>query len=107
VSVSFVLTNFFETRDLVSLGTLSPLDDVEFDLIAFFEALVALTLNGTVMNEDVGPTIPPEEAVTLCVVKPLYGALVLCQLRCSLSFVRVARMPRSESTSTVAGLKRM
>ena len=79
-----LVTNFFEARDLIGLGAFGPLDDVEFDLVAFFEALIALTLDGTVMNEDVGPTLPPEEAVALCVVEPLDGAFVLCQWSCSL-----------------------
>jgi len=79
-----LVIHFFETTDLIGLGALGPLDDVEFDLVAFFEALIALTLNGTVMNEDVGPTLPPEEAVALCVVEPLDCALVLCQWSCSL-----------------------
>jgi hypothetical protein len=47
--------DFFQACYLVSLGTLSALDDVELYLIAFFEALVALTLDGTVVNEDVCP----------------------------------------------------
>ena len=71
--------NFFETRDLIGLGTLRSLDDVEFDLVALFEALVALALNGAVVYEDVRPALAAEESVTLCVVEPLYGALILCQ----------------------------
>jgi hypothetical protein len=79
------VTNFFETRDLISLGTFSSLNDVEFDLIAFFEALVALALNGAVVYEDVCPALAAEEAVTFCVVEPLYGALILCQWSHSLA----------------------
>jgi hypothetical protein len=81
------VTNFFETRDLVGLGTFSSLNDVEFDLVALFEALVALALYGTVMYEDVCPALSAEEAVTFCVVEPLYGALILCQWSHSLCFV--------------------
>jgi hypothetical protein len=85
------VTNFFETRDLVGLGTLTPLNDVEFDLIAFFEALIALALNGAVMYEDVCPALAAEEAVTFCVVEPLYGALILCQWSHSLvSYLNLA-----------------
>jgi hypothetical protein len=71
--------HFFETRDLVGLGALCSLDNIELNLITLFEALIALALNGTVMNEDVSPTVPAQEAVAFCVIEPLYGALVLCQ----------------------------
>src|SRR6266481_1149516 len=84
--VCFVM-NFFETRDLIGLGTLAALDDVEFNLITLFEALVALALDGAVVNEDVRPAVAAEEAIALCVVKPLYGAFVLCQWSNSLIFV--------------------
>ena len=76
--------NFFETRDLIGLGTLASLNDVEFNLVALFEALIALALDGAVVNEDVSPALAAEEAVTLCVIEPLDGALVMCQWSCSL-----------------------
>ena len=74
-----LVTNFFETRDLIGLGTFRSLNDVELNLVALFEALVPLALNGTVMYEDVCPALSAEEAVTFCVVEPLYGAFILCQ----------------------------
>ena len=77
--------NFFETKDLISLGTLAALNDVEFDFVALFEALIALALNGTIVNEDVCPAFAAEEAVTFCVVEPFDGALVLCQRSHSLN----------------------
>jgi len=79
--------DFFKTRDLIGLGTLCPLDDVELDLIALFEALIALALDRAVMNEDVRPAVAAEEAIALCVVEPLHSALVLCQWSDSLTFV--------------------
>ncbi len=84
--VCFVI-NFFETRDLIGLGTFRSLNDVEFNLVTLFEALVALALNGAVVYENVCPALAAEEAVTLCVVEPLDGALVLCQW--SYSLIRV------------------
>jgi hypothetical protein len=97
--------DFFEARDLIGLRTLRPLNNVELNLIALFEALVALALDGAVVNEDVGPTIPAEESVALCVVEPLYRALILCQWNRSL-VLRVwgDHKPGSVSTSTVATL---
>ena len=44
----------FEASYLIGLGALGSLDDVELDFIAFFEALVAVALDGTVVDEDVG-----------------------------------------------------
>jgi hypothetical protein len=79
------LVNFLQSRDLVSLRALGSLDDVELDLIALFEALVPLALNGAVVNEDVRPAVTAEEAVSLCVVKPFYGAFILCQWSNSLA----------------------
>ena len=97
------MIHFLEARDLVSLRTLGPLNDVELDLIALFQALVALTLNGTVMNEDVCSTLAAKKAVALSIIEPFYGALILCQWKNSLTSDLVAIcMPRSESASTVA-----
>ena len=79
------LIGFPETRDLIRLRSFGPLDDVELNLIALFEALVPLALDGTVVNEDVSPTVAAEEAVALCIVKPFYGALILCQCSDSLT----------------------
>ncbi len=80
------LTDFFEAGDLVGLGTLCSLDDIELHLIAFFQALVSLALDGTVVDEHVCPAVAAEEAVPLCVVEPLNCALILCQWSDSLVF---------------------
>ena len=79
-----LVINFFEPRDLIGLGALTALNDVEFHLIALFEALVALALDGAVVNKDVSPAFATEEAVALCIVEPLYRALILCQWNNSL-----------------------
>ena len=74
-----IVTNFFEPRYLIGLGALAALNDVKFHLIALFEALIALALDGAVVNEDVSPALAAEEAVSFCVVKPFDGAFILCQ----------------------------
>ena len=79
------MADFLEARDLISLGAFCSLDDIKLNLIAFFQAFVSLALDGAVVNEDVGPAVAAEEAVALCVVKPFYGALVLCQWSNSLT----------------------
>jgi hypothetical protein len=82
--IHFVI-GFPEARDLIRLGSFGSLDDVELDLIALLQALVPLALDGAVMNEDVCPAVAAEEAVALCIVKPFYGALILCQWSDSLT----------------------
>jgi hypothetical protein len=96
--------DFLNPEDLISLRAFGSLNDVELDLVAFFEALIALALDGAVVHEDVGATLAAEESVSLCVVEPLYGAFILCQWSDSLAFVSEPAVPRSESPSTVTGL---
>jgi hypothetical protein len=57
ICVARLGADFFETRDLIGLGALCSLDDVELNLIALFETLISLTLDGAVMNEDVSPAV--------------------------------------------------
>ena len=80
------VAGLFEARDLVGLRSFSPLDDVKLNLIALFEALVTLALDGAIVNEHVRPAITAEKTVALCVVEPLYGAFILCQWSDSLVF---------------------
>lgn len=71
---------FSKTGYLISLGAFGPLDDIELDLVTFFEALISFALNGAVMNEDIGAAITSEESVPFCVVEPFNRSLVLCQV---------------------------
>jgi hypothetical protein len=64
-------------NDAVSLRAPVPLNDVEEDLFAAFEAFVAIFLNGTEMDEDIIAAIVPKEAVAFDVVKPFHGAFIL------------------------------
>jgi hypothetical protein len=72
--------HLFEAGDLIGLRAFGALDDVELDFVSFFETLVAFALDGAVVNEHVGTPVTAEKTVSLCVVEPLYGAFVLCQL---------------------------
>lgn len=85
---------FFEPTYLIGLWAFGPLDDVELDFITFFEALVALALDGAVVDEDVCPAVAAEESVALCIVEPLYRSLILCQWSNSLSSCRSEAVPR-------------
>src|ERR1700761_5203741 len=61
---------------LVCLWALLPLDDVELDLIAFFQRFVSIELDRAVMHEDVGPIVSSDETIALRVVEPLDLAFV-------------------------------
>ena len=74
------LYGLFEAADLIGLRAFGAFDDVEFDFVAFFEALVTFALNGAVVNEDVGSAITAEESIAFCIVEPLYGAFILSHL---------------------------
>jgi len=56
------------------LRTFLPLDDLELDLVAFLQALIAVDGDGAVMHENVRSTIAAEKTVSFCVVKPLDDA---------------------------------
>jgi hypothetical protein len=74
------LDGFFEAANLIGLRAFGAFDDVELYFVTLFEALVSFALDGAVMNEDVCPAIPAEEAVTFCVIEPLYRAFILTHL---------------------------
>src|SRR3954453_8300305 len=59
----------------VGLGALLALGDLELDPLAFFQALVAVGLDGAVVNEDVTAAVHGDEAVALLGVEPLDRAL--------------------------------
>jgi hypothetical protein len=61
----------------IGLGTFLPLNDVEFDLVPFFQALVSIELNRAVMDKHVGSIVPADKAVTLRVIEPLHFAFML------------------------------
>jgi len=61
----------------VRLGTFLPFDDVELDLIAFFERFVSVQLDCRVMDEHVRPVFASDETIALGVVKPLDLTFVL------------------------------
>jgi hypothetical protein len=59
-----------ELYDIRSLQTLGALLDGEFHLLAFFEVLEALTLNGRKVDEDIRTTIASDEAVAFRTIEP-------------------------------------
>jgi hypothetical protein len=61
----------------IRLGTFLSLNDVEFHLVPFFQALVSIELDRAVMDKHVGSIIAADKAVTLRVIEPLHFAFVL------------------------------
>ncbi len=57
---------------ILSLGTLLSLDYFKFDVIALLKALVALRLDGAVMNKDIGAVVTANKTEALGVVEPFY-----------------------------------
>jgi hypothetical protein len=66
-----------QANDRVCLRPLLTLNDVEFDVVPFFERLVAFQLNRGVMDEYIGPVITSNESVALGVIEPLHLTFVL------------------------------
>src|SRR5450755_4555220 len=65
-----------ERADLLGLRALRALAGGEVDPLVLLEAAEAVSLDGGVVNEDVGgAVVRGNEAVTLVGVKPLHGAL--------------------------------
>ena len=57
--------------DIGRLGALLTLDDLELNPVAFFQALVAIAGDRTVMNEHIGSVVPTEKPIALGVIEPL------------------------------------
>ncbi len=71
-----------ERADVLSLPAFRALGDVEFDTLAFLEALEAACLDRREVHENIFASLPADKAVALSVVKPLY-----CSLFCHLVLV--------------------
>src|SRR6266851_2337646 len=64
-----------DDRDVLPLRSLLALRDVELDLLSFFQAAVAVTLDRAEVHEHVRATLDRDEAVALIAVEPLHYAL--------------------------------
>jgi hypothetical protein len=73
------------------LGAFLSLDYFKFDVITFLEALIALRLDGTVMDEHIGPVIPANKAEALCVIEPFHFTFNSRHVPCSLRSRRHGR----------------
>ena len=70
--------NFACAGDLIGLRSFLALDDIELDIIPFFQAFVTVKLNRAVVNEYIRAIITPNEAIAFCIVEPLHFAFVRC-----------------------------
>lgn len=68
--------NFSRARNLIGLRPLLALDDIELDLVAFFQTLIAVKLNCAVMDENIRSIIAANKSITFCVVEPLHFSFV-------------------------------
>jgi hypothetical protein len=76
------LCYLFEAEDRVCLGTFLALNDVKFDVITFFEALISVELDCGVVDEDIGAVFASDESITFCVVKPFDLAFISSHVPC-------------------------
>src|SRR5579875_1274908 len=63
--------------NLIRLRALGALHDVELDLISLAKALVALLLDGAVMDEKIGRIGTSDKSIALGVIEPLNCSFVL------------------------------
>src|SRR5437899_11942570 len=61
-------------HNICSLGTFLALGDLELNLIAFLQALVAFGGDRAVVHKHIGPVRTTNEPVTFRVIEPLYGS---------------------------------
>jgi hypothetical protein len=82
---------------VIGLRAVDSLNNVELNRFTFLETLISISLNRTVMDEDILAAFMPEEAIALCVVEPFHCAVKLCHkdLHLQLNRIEAARQPPS------------
>ena len=83
------------------------MNDVEFDLVPFFQALVSIELDRAVMHKHVGSIVTADEAVSLRVIEPLHFAFVLSHVPSRPSLVRIEHEENKLLSFTDASQGRM
>ena len=66
------LSRFLCSHDAFRLGSFLSLDDVELHIVTFFQALVSIQLDGTVVNKHIRAIFSADKPVSLGVIEPLY-----------------------------------
>jgi len=62
----------FRLGDVLSLGAFLSLHDFKLHVITFLQALIALRVDGAIVNKNIRAVIPADEAEALRIVKPLH-----------------------------------
>src|SRR5271170_704025 len=70
------LRYLIKARNCISLRALLSLHDIEFNVIAFFEALVSVELNCRIVDEDIWTIVTADESIAFCVVEPFHLAFI-------------------------------
>ena len=78
----------------IRLRALLTLNNVELDLVAFFERFVSIQLDRRVVDEYIRPVFAPDESVALGVIEPLDLSFVLSHRSC-LPFPSLAGIRRA------------
>jgi hypothetical protein len=67
----------FISSDFVRLRSLRSLNDVELYFVSLFQRLVAVSLDGTIVNEHIRAAVCAQKSESLSIVKPLHLSTVL------------------------------
>lgn len=67
--------NVLQFSHIGRLGTALSFDNVELDLLPFFQSAIAVAVNCGIMDEDVVSAIHSNESVTLLAVEPFHRSL--------------------------------
>src|SRR5262245_49257901 len=59
-------------RDVSSLGTFGPLNDLKLDRISFLQGSVPVARDGRIVHEHIRPIVATYESVALGIIEPLY-----------------------------------
>src|SRR6185312_7052296 len=89
-----------ERTNVLRLGALRPLCDVEVDLLVLLQAAVTVSLDRRVVDEDVSAALDGNEAEALLSVEPLHNTL-----RHVLSLTRIRHPHRAAAGPARAWLR--
>lgn len=94
VGLSTTLHCFVHTQNLVGLRSFISLHDVKFDIVALFQALIAISTNRAVVHENIWPIVPANESESLRIIEPLHFSFELSHEEALPSIqIGIARIP--------------
>ena len=69
------LDKCLEFHNILSLVSLWPFGNVEFNLVAFIQGFETTGLNSGMVHENIIPRIAPDKTVAFFIIKPLHNTL--------------------------------